>query len=114
MANLLYDSKGQLKVCDFGLARRACLTSFGTSKIESEMTANVVSLWYRPPELLLGGTCYGEAIDNWGVGCIFGELLKGRPILRGKTEIDQWDVIRRFKGGVKRGGECIARLNEPP
>lgn len=90
-------------MCDFGLARRACLRSFGRTKIETQLTPNVVSLWYRPPELLLGGTWYGESIDNWGAGCIFAELFGGHPLFRSKTELHAWELIKGFKGGVKKG-----------
>lgn len=44
----------------------------------------------RPPELLLGATVYGPAVDMWSVGCIFAELLHGKPILTGKSEVREW------------------------
>uniref|UniRef100_A0A7S1G0N2 Cyclin-dependent kinase 2 homolog n=1 Tax=Corethron hystrix TaxID=216773 RepID=A0A7S1G0N2_9STRA len=102
LSNLLYNHRGELKVADFGLARsvpsgsrrrRKTSTlegsddeSFGQCKA---LTHKVVSLWYRPPELMLGGLSYDVGVDNWGVGCIISELLIGRPLIRGKTEIDQ-------------------------
>lgn len=46
-----------------------------------------VSTLYRPPELLLGTTKYGPAVDMWSVGCIFAELLHGKPIFPGKDEV---------------------------
>nr|GMC52622.1 protein IMPAIRED IN BABA-INDUCED STERILITY 1-like [Ipomoea batatas] len=51
------------------------------------LTSRVVTLWYRPPELLLGSTDYGASVDIWSVGCVFGELLTGKPILQGRTEV---------------------------
>lgn len=60
---------------DFGLARP--FTKGGS------YTNKVVTLWYRPPELLLGETVYDGMVDMWGVGCVFGEMLKRRAILPG-------------------------------
>ncbi|KAK6123179.1 hypothetical protein DH2020_043081 [Rehmannia glutinosa] len=80
-ANLLVDNEGVLKVADFGLAN---FCSFGQRQ---PLTSRVVTLWYRPPELLLGSTDYGASVDLWSVGCLFAELLTGKPILQGRTEL---------------------------
>jgi cyclin-dependent kinase 12/13 len=80
-SNLLIDNEGNLKLADFGLARSYSHDHTGN------LTNRVITLWYRPPELLLGATKYGPAIDMWSVGCIFAELLNGKPILPGKTEV---------------------------
>lgn len=80
-SNLLIDNKGILKIADFGLAN-----SFGSDQ-SAPLTSRVVTLWYRPPELLLGSSNYGVAVDMWSTGCILGELYYGRPILPGKTEV---------------------------
>lgn len=80
-SNLLLDTEGNLKIADFGLA-----TFFQPNK-KQQLTTRVVTLWYRPPELLLGATEYGTAIDIWSVGCILGELFAGRAILPGRTEV---------------------------
>ena len=82
MSNLLYDNRGVLKLCDFGLAREY-------TNAPSPMTPKVVTLWYRAPELLLGATEYGPGVDVWSAGCIFGELLLRRPIAAGSTAIEQ-------------------------
>merc|ERR1711934_1015869 len=74
LSNLLLNNAGELKLCDFGLARE-----YGHPL--SRYTGKVVTLWYRPPELLLGVHTYGTAVDMWGVGCIFGELLQNAPLL---------------------------------
>ncbi|KAJ3255191.1 serine/threonine protein kinase, CMGC, CDC2/CDK sub [Boothiomyces macroporosus] len=91
-ANILVDNCGRVKLADFGLART----------INHTMTTTVVTLWYRPPELLLqGGNSYCKyttAVDMWGVGCIFGELLKRRPILPGANEMDQLKKIFELLG----------------
>jgi serine/threonine protein kinase len=51
------------------------------------LTSRVVTLWYRPPELLLGATNYGAAVDLWSAGCILAELLSGKPIMPERTEV---------------------------
>ena len=76
LANLLYD--GELKLADFGLSR----------KYKVPLTPKVMSLWYRPPELLLGASRYNESIDIWGAGCVMGELLLGKPLWTCKTEME--------------------------
>tara|TARA_B110000977_G_scaffold119801_2_gene154359 strand:+ start:18692 stop:20716 length:2025 start_codon:yes stop_codon:yes gene_type:complete len=90
-SNILVNNKGQLKICDFGLARH-----YGDPL--GAYTAMVVTLWYRAPELLLGQTIYGPAIDVWSLGCIFGELLQLKPLFTGKSEIDQINKISNILG----------------
>lgn len=80
-SNLLIDNEGILKIADFGLA------TFYNPKQKQCMTSRVVTLWYRPPELLLGATFYGVGIDLWSAGCILAELLAGKPIMPGRTEV---------------------------
>lgn len=80
-ANILVDSKGNLKIGDFGLA------NFYEPDQKQPLTSRVVTLWYRAPELLLGATEYGPAIDLWSVGCILAELFAGKPIMPGRTEV---------------------------
>lgn len=86
VSNLLLTDKGCIKVADFGLARL-----FGGT--ETIMTPNVVTLWYRAPELLLGSPKHTTAIDMWAVGCILGELLIHKPLMPGKAEIQQIEMI---------------------
>ena len=80
-SNLLIDNNGNLKIGDFGLA-----TVYEPEK-NQPLTSRVVTLWYRAPELLLGATEYGAAIDMWSTGCILAELLVGKPIMPGRTEV---------------------------
>ncbi|KAH9317744.1 hypothetical protein KI387_019513 [Taxus chinensis] len=91
-SNLLIDNNGILKLADFGLARSFC------SDQNQSLTNRVITLWYRPPELLLGSTVYGPAVDMWSVGCIFAELLNGKPILPGKSETEQLNKIYELCG----------------
>mmetsp|Transcript_18474 Transcript_18474/g.39956 ORF Transcript_18474/g.39956 Transcript_18474/m.39956 type:complete len:885 (-) Transcript_18474:4731-7385(-) len=60
---------------------------------EGEFTNKVITLWYRPPELLLGETRYGTAVDIWSAGCILAEVILGRPMFTGKTDMDQLKLI---------------------
>eukprot|EP01120_Amphizonella_sp_Union-15-10_P005906 TRINITY_DN1817_c0_g5_i1.p1 TRINITY_DN1817_c0_g5~~TRINITY_DN1817_c0_g5_i1.p1 ORF type:complete len:470 (+),score=52.15 TRINITY_DN1817_c0_g5_i1:33-1412(+) len=91
-SNLLISDRGVLKLADFGLARPISKRGSGL------YTNNVITLWYRPPELLLGAQEYGSSVDCWSVGCILAELLWKKPIFPGKTEIDQIDLIFRLCG----------------
>eukprot|EP00096_Caligus_rogercresseyi_P003831 TRINITY_DN1754_c3_g1_i2.p1 TRINITY_DN1754_c3_g1~~TRINITY_DN1754_c3_g1_i2.p1 ORF type:complete len:609 (+),score=163.20 TRINITY_DN1754_c3_g1_i2:54-1880(+) len=80
--NLLINDLGELKLADFGLARAK---SVPTKTYSHE----VVTLWYRPPDVLLGSTEYSTPIDMWGVGCIFYEMASGRPLFPGSTVEDE-------------------------
>jgi cyclin-dependent kinase 9 len=80
-ANILVTKDGKLKLADFGLARAIEQQKSDTQQIR--YTNRVVTLWYRPPELLLGERCYNRAIDMWGGGCIMAELWTREPILKG-------------------------------
>ncbi|KAL9265919.1 putative serine/threonine-protein kinase, partial [Drosera capensis] len=79
-SNLLINNNGILKIADFGLA------NFFDPRQNHPLTSRVVTLWYRPPELLLGATLYGAAVDLWSTGCILAELYAGKPIMPGRTE----------------------------
>ncbi|KAJ4757685.1 Protein kinase superfamily protein [Rhynchospora pubera] len=91
-SNLLLSKDGVLKIADFGLA-----TSFDPARAQP-MTTQVITLWYRPPELLLGATLYGVGVDLWSVGCILGELLMGQPIFPARTEVEQLHKIFKVCG----------------
>lgn len=86
-SNLLYH-KGILKLADFGLAR-------STAPNSGRLTPNVVSMWYRAPELLwkTQSTTYTSAIDMWASGCVVAELILGVPLLDGKSEVEQMEKI---------------------
>jgi serine/threonine protein kinase len=91
-SNLLIDDEGQLKIADFGLA------SFYDPQHRKAMTSRVVTLWYRPPELLLGAVYYDVGVDLWSAGCILAELLSGKPIMPGRTEVEQLHKIFKLCG----------------
>jgi len=89
--NLLFGSDGVMKLADFGLAR-----FYGSPNLR--MTCQVVTLWYRSPELLFGAREYGGAVDMWAVGCIFAELLLRRPLFPGLNDLDQLGKIFHVTG----------------
>lgn len=86
--NLLINSKGQLKIGDFGLAR-----AFGIPV--NTFSNEVVTLWYRAPDVLLGSRSYNTSIDIWSAGCIMAEMYTGRPLFPGTTNEDQ--IVRIFR-----------------
>jgi cyclin-dependent kinase 12/13 len=90
-SNLLINERGELKLADFGLARPYNQTT-------GNYTNRVITLWYRPPELLIGATQYGPAVDMWSVGCIMAELLSRKPVFPGRNEIDQIELIFKMCG----------------
>ncbi|KAH8052891.1 protein kinase [Aureococcus anophagefferens] len=81
-ANLLISAAGVLKLADFGYARYVADPG-------GRMSYECCTLWYRPPELLLGAADYGPGVDAWGAGCILAELALRRPVFRGDSETDQ-------------------------
>ncbi|CAF3795922.1 unnamed protein product [Rotaria socialis] len=89
--NILLDYEGRLKIADFGLARQCHMP-------ERTLTHEVVTLWYRPPEVLLNAPTYGAALDVWGFGCVFAEMTLREPLFRGECEIDQLLLIFRLLG----------------
>ncbi|XP_056129973.1 cyclin-dependent kinase 18 isoform X2 [Lampris incognitus] len=89
--NLLINDKGELKLADFGLARAK---SVPTKTFSNE----VVTLWYRPPDVLLGSTEYSTPIDMWGVGCILYEMMTGRPMFPGATVKEELQLVFRLMG----------------
>ncbi|KAL3469279.1 kinase-like domain-containing protein [Aspergillus californicus] len=101
-ANLLISNQGILQIADFGLARpfdeSPPQPGKGGGEAKREYTTLVVTRWYRPPELLLQLRRYTSAIDMWGVGCVFGEMFKGKPILAGNSDLNQAHLIFSLVG----------------
>ncbi len=107
--NLLLDTKGTLKIADFGLARDATIPKRAYSK-------EIVTLWYRPPEVLLGSDVYSTAVDICikylfiflnksyhfigSAGCIFAEMLRNSPLFKGDCEISQLFCIFQILGKI--------------
>lgn len=89
--NLLINSQGALKLADFGLARSISIPV-------RTYTHEVVTLWYRAPEILLGCTNYSMWVDVWSIGCILAEMTTGRSLFQGDSEIDQLYRIFRMLG----------------
>ncbi|KAJ1327164.1 hypothetical protein BSLG_010506 [Batrachochytrium salamandrivorans] len=93
--NILVSINSVVKLCDFGFAR----TLAGPG---AKYTDYVATRWYRAPELLVGDTEYGKAVDIWAVGCIFAEILTGQPLYPGDTDIDQLYRIMKCLGQLTK------------
>ena len=89
--NLLINMEGELKLADFGLAR-----AFGIPV--RSYTHEVVTLWYRSPDVLLGSRKYSTPVDIWSVGCIFAEMANGGPLFPGQSDQDQLNRIFKIMG----------------
>ena len=89
--NLLINKDNILKIGDFGLAR-------GYGIPVKNYTHEVVTLWYRPPDVLLGNKTYGTTVDMWSIGCIFAEMASGKPLFTGNSEVDQLKKIFAIMG----------------
>merc|ERR1711971_1437867 len=89
--NLLINKEGYLKLADFGLAR-----AFGIPV--RSYTHEVVTLWYRAPDVLMGSRKYSTPVDIWSIGCIFAEMANGRPLVPGSADGDQLQRIFKVLG----------------
>ena len=89
--NILIGANDTVKLTGFGLAR-------GTGVPIQTYTNEVVSLWYRAPDILLGSKMYENSIDLWSIGCIFGEMLLGRNLFEGKNDAEQCEIIFKIIG----------------
>ena len=121
LSNLLLNNRGELKLCDFGLARSFEPEREGEEESDEEIeeedeeddngkkrrrrkkrqmcyTPKVVTLWYRAPEVLFGDDAYTASIDIWAAGCVLAEFLKHDPLFPGKTEVTQLELIFKLLG----------------
>ena len=89
--NLLVNKDEVLKLADFGLAR-----AFGIPV--KNYTHEVVTLWYRAPDILMGSKDYSTQVDMWSVGCIFAEMVTGKPLFAGSDEEEQLEQIFKIRG----------------
>uniref|UniRef100_A0A7S0A8V6 Protein kinase domain-containing protein n=1 Tax=Pyrodinium bahamense TaxID=73915 RepID=A0A7S0A8V6_9DINO len=101
-SNILLNANCHVRLCDFGLARTNA-PALGAATKEGGpgpalFTDYVATRWYRAPELLLGATLYSEGVDMWSVGCIIGEMVGRKPILKGKSTMDQLEKILELTG----------------
>eukprot|EP01080_Neovahlkampfia_damariscottae_P008146 gene8146-12607_t len=92
-SNILLKNNSDIKVADFGLSRDLTKVHNGI------LTDNVVTLWYRAPEILLGSK-YDLSVDLWSIGCIFAEILLRTPLFPGEKELDQLDKIYSVLGNI--------------
>ena len=92
--NLLINNNMQLKLCDFGFARKISMKS------NENLTDYVATRWYRSPELLITNGYYGPEVDYWAIGCIMGELADGNPLFPGENETDQLHCIQKVLGNL--------------
>lgn len=83
-ANMLLNNRGQLFIADFGLM---------TTTQRDVFSNNVITRWYKPPELLLGSTQYSTEVDIWGVGCVLFEMMTGKPLFPGNDDKHQLKLI---------------------
>ncbi|EDO35402.1 predicted protein [Nematostella vectensis] len=102
--NILVSRSGIVKLCDFGFAR-----TLASGQGEA-YTDYVATRWYRAPELLVGDTKYGRAVDVWAVGCLLAEMLTGEPLFPGDSDIDQlYHIMRCFGNLISRHREIFQK-----
>ncbi len=94
-SNVLIDKYGNVKIADFGLAKHINTGYDGHLKSSQSlhMTNRIITLWFRPPEILLGCDAYRSEVDVWSLGCVFAELLLGRAPFTGSDEVSQIEAI---------------------
>lgn len=94
--NILVTTDGVAKIADFGLSRK--MNDPHATLEKQKFTPNVVTQWYRAPEILLGDPYYNESVDLWSFGCVMGEFWYRTPILPGANEIHQIKLISKLCG----------------
>ena len=104
-SNILVNSNCDLAICDFGLARGI------KTNAPNDLTEYVVTRWYRAPEILCESSQYGPGADLWSVGCILGEIINRKPILKGSSTREQVELIFN-RLGVPTDEELIANSSK--
>lgn len=97
-SNVLIDSKCRCKLADFGLARSVAMREENNDlrsdkAVQPLLTDYVATRWYRAPEILVASKRYTKGIDMWSLGCILGEMIRGKPIFQGSSTVDQIEKI---------------------
>ena len=111
-SNLLLNSECLMKVADFGLARSLLYEdATGQPDARDVLTDYVATRWYRAPEILLGSNAYGKSVDMWSLGCIFGEMLGGKPLFPGANTLNQLERVGQVIGAPDSNE--IEKLNSP-
>ncbi|XP_053516975.1 mitogen-activated protein kinase 15 [Artibeus jamaicensis] len=90
-SNVLLNASCLVKLCDFGLARS--LSGLPEGPEGQALTEYVATRWYRAPEVLLSSSWYTPGVDMWSLGCILGEMLRGRPLFPGRSTLHQLELI---------------------
>ena len=93
--NILINNRHHVKLADFGLARSTIVNG---REGDVDMTNNVVTMWYKAPELILGSVRYGHSVDVCSTACVMAELELGKPLMPGRTEVEQMDLICQVIG----------------
>ncbi|KAI9931140.1 hypothetical protein ASPWEDRAFT_22997 [Aspergillus wentii DTO 134E9] len=107
-SNLLINADCELKICDFGLARGFSINPAENAGYKTEYIA---SRWYRAPEITLNLGGYTQAVDVWSVGCILAELLGGKPLFKGRDNVDQLQQILHYLGTPEE--QTLASVSSP-
>ena len=110
-SNLLLDSECLMKIADFGLARSITQLEAGAADSASVMTDYVATRWYRAPEILLGSNKYSFPVDMWSLGCIFAEMLRGKPLFAGTSTLNQLEKICEVVG--KPNDDEVTAMKSP-
>lgn len=102
--NILLTAAGILKIADLGLARQVTIEPITASITRAtnvvQYTNNVVTMWYRPPEILLGDRKYTSAVDIWSAGCVMAEFWFRKPLMAGESEQQQLKLITDLCGSI--------------
>jgi len=105
-ANILIDTAGNLKLADFGLGRTYSIPMM-------KYTHEVVTLYYRAPEILLGSEFYSLSVDIWSIGCIFAEMISGNPLFKAESEIDLlYRIFRTLGTPVEESWPGVTQLRD--
>jgi len=100
-----------MKIADFGLARSITQLEAGAADSASVMTDYVATRWYRAPEILLGSNKYSFPVDMWSLGCIFAEMLRGKPLFAGTSTLNQLEKICEVVG--KPNDDEVTAMKSP-